>query len=137
MTEDTEEAWSRIADFQHVFLATMEGSQPRVRPVTLINFDGRFWIMTDTWSEKVKQIHKNPNVEFSFTFADGDEDCCMRVTGLAKTVEDKQLKTKLAKHCDFFSKHWKTADDPNYTLLEVCPAEIVIVRPHETTRMKV
>ena len=137
MTEDIEDAWSRIADFQHVFLATMEESQPRVRPVTLINFDGRFWIMTDTWSEKVKQIQRNPKVEFSFTFADGDEDCCMRITGSAKAIEDKQLKTKLSKHCDFFSKHWKTVDDPNYTLLEVCPAEIVIVRPNETIRMKV
>jgi len=46
--EDIEEVWSQFEDFQHVFLATMEGDQPRVRPVTLINFDGKFWVTTDT-----------------------------------------------------------------------------------------
>lgn len=103
--ENIEEVRSRFKDFQHVFLATMEGDQPRVRPVTLINFDGKFWVTTDTWSEKVKQIQKNPKVEFSFVFKKGDRDCCIRVTGLAEMIKDKLVKTKLARHCDFFSKH--------------------------------
>jgi hypothetical protein len=51
-----EEVWSRFKDFQHVFLATTEGDQPRVRPVTLIYFDKRFWITTGTSNAKVKQI---------------------------------------------------------------------------------
>ncbi|MDH5375733.1 MAG: pyridoxamine 5'-phosphate oxidase family protein [Candidatus Bathyarchaeota archaeon] len=49
-------------------MATIDGDQPRVRSVTLINFNGKFWITTDTWSEKVKQIQKNPKVEISFVF---------------------------------------------------------------------
>jgi len=134
--EDIEEVRSQFKDFQHVFLATMEDDQPRVRPVTLINFDGKFWVTTDTRSEKVKQIHKNPKVDFSFVFKRGDRDCCMRVTGLAKIIKDKLVKAKLARHCDFFSKHWESVDDPNYTLLEIFPSEATYVTPDKTTRIK-
>ena len=59
---------NQIGNFQHVFLATIEGDQPRVRPVTLINFEGKFWVTTETRSRKVKQIMKNPKVELSFIF---------------------------------------------------------------------
>lgn len=127
---------NQFEDFQHVFLATVDGDQPRVRPVTLINFDGKFWITTDTWSEKVKQIRKNPKVEFSFVFKKGNRDCCTRVTGLAKIIKDKQIKTRLATHCDFFSKHWKSVNDPNYTLLQISPSEATYVTPSKTTRIK-
>jgi general stress protein 26 len=134
--EDIEEVLSQFRDFQHVFLATMEGDQPRVRPVTLINFDEKFWVTTDSCSEKVKQIQKNPKVEFSFVFKKGDSDCCIRVTGLAKIIEDKLVKTELARHCDFFSKHWESVDDPNYALLEIFASEATFVTPDKTTRMK-
>ena len=114
----------------------MDGDQPRVRPVMLINFDGKFWVTTATWSEKVKQIQKNPKVEFSFVFRVRNKNCCIRVIGLAKIITDKQIKTKLARHCDFFSKHWKGVDDPNYTLLQIFPSEATYVTPDKTTRKK-
>jgi general stress protein 26 len=139
MTEKSKaikEIWNQSEDFKHVFLATMDGDQPRVRPVTLINLDDKLWITTDTWSEKVKQIQKNPKVEFSFTFQKQNTDCCIRVTGLTKIIKDKQIKTKLARHCDFFSKHWKDTDDPNYTLLEIIPSEATYVTPQKTTKTK-
>lgn len=71
MTDDLnvlKKAWNSIEEFQHVFLATEDCSHPRVRPVTLISFEKRLWITTDTKSAKVKQIKKNPRLEFSFTF---------------------------------------------------------------------
>ena len=138
MVEETggiKEVLNQFEDFQHIFLATTDGDQPRVRPVTLINFDGKFWVTTGTWSEKVKQIQKNPKVEFSFVFKKRNRDCCIRVTGLAKIIKDKQVKTKLARHCDFFSRHWESVDDPNYTLLEIFPSEATYVTPDKTTRI--
>ena len=135
-TKNIKEALKQLKNFQHVFLATIDGDQPRVRPVTLINFEGKFWITTDTKSEKVKQIMKNPKVEFSFIFKKRNRNCCLRVTGLAKIIKDRQIKAKLAKHCNFFSKHWKSVDDPNYTLLQIIPSEITYVTPEETKRMK-
>lgn len=68
INELKEEVWRHFKDFQYVFLATVEGNQSRVRPVTLIYFDKRFWITTDTESAKVKQIQGDPNIEFVCIF---------------------------------------------------------------------
>ena len=135
-TKNIKEALNQLKNFQHVFLATIDDDQPRVRPVTLINFEGKFWITTDAKSEKVKQIMKNPKVEFSFIFKKRNRNCCLRVTGLAKIIKDRQIKAKLAKYCNFFSKHWKSVDDPNYALLQIIPSEITYVTLEETKRMK-
>jgi general stress protein 26 len=132
-----EEAWSKFENFQHIFLATMENDRPKVRPVTLIHFDKRFWITTDTTSAKVNQIQKNPKVEFSFQFKEKNRDCCLRVAGTVKIVKDRATKTKIANHCDFFSHHWKSVDDPGYTLLEVCPSEVIYVSPEKTTHIRI
>ena len=134
--DDVKEVWNRFKDFQHVFLATTEGDQPRVRPVTLIYFDKRFWITTGTSDAKVKQIQGNPKVELCLLLTEGDRDLYVRAAGLAKIIEDKETKGKMARHCDFFSEHWESVDDPNYTLLEVCPTEVEYLRPGEITARK-
>ena len=131
------EVWRRFKDFQHVSLATIEDDHPRVRPVTLIHLNKRFWVTTDTTSAKVKQIQKNPRMELSFIFKEKGRDCCIRVAGIAKIIKDKETKARIAKHCDFFSEHWKSVDDPDYTLLEILPAEIQCVTPEKTIRMKI
>lgn len=53
-----DEVWNYFKDSQSIFLATSEGNRPRVRPVTLIYFDRKFWIITGTNSNKVAQIQK-------------------------------------------------------------------------------
>jgi general stress protein 26 len=129
--------WSHFKDFQHVCLATVEDNQPRVRPVTLVHFDGKFWITTDTKSAKTNQIRLNQRVEFCLLFKEGDMDCCIRVSGLAKIIKDRATRAKIAKHCAFFSEHWKSVDDPNYTLLEICPTQVTYVSPKKTLCMKI
>lgn len=131
------QALSHFEDFQHVFLATMDGDHPRVRPVTLIYFDKRFWVTTGTRSAKIRQIQDNPNVEFCLLFQEANDDCCIRVGGLAEIIKDRETKAKIAKHCDFFSKHWESVDDPDYTLLEIRPAEITYVSPESVANVKI
>lgn len=135
--DDIKEAWSRFKNFQHVCLATIENDQPRVRPVTLIYLDKEFWVTTNTTSAKVKQIQSNPKVEFCVLFKEEDRDSCIRIVGVAKIIKDRKTKTKIARHFNSFDKHWQGVDDPNYTLLQICPAEIEYVRPDKITRMKI
>lgn len=130
------EALSHFEDFQHVVLGTIDGDRPVVRPMTLIYFKERFWMTTDTKSEKIRQIQNNPNVEFCLVFTENDMDCCLRVSGVADIIKNREAKAKIAGHCDFFRKHWESIDDPNFTLLEICPAEIKYVKPDKTTRIK-
>jgi len=125
------EVWEHFKDYQHVFLATSEGDQPRVRPVTLVHLDGRLWILTGTRNAKTKQIQKNPKIEFCLLLQKGENSGYVRVAGLAKIIQDKETKVKVAEDCDFFSEYWKSPEDPNYTLIELHPTEIEYLRPKE------
>ena len=107
------EVWKHFENYHHVFLATGETDQPRVRPVTLVSFDERFWILTGTESAKTRQIRSNPRVELCLPLKKGEHEGYIRATASAKIIKDKETKTRVAKHCDFFDKHWKSPDDPN------------------------
>jgi general stress protein 26 len=126
----------RLKDFQHVQLATVDGGKPRVRPVTLIYNAGKLWVMTDTESAKVDQIRRNPRVEFCLQFTEGDADCSLRISGTASIVAEREARKKIAEQVSFFKDHWKTADDPGYTLVEINPTEANIVSPTGITNYK-
>lgn len=52
---------------QPAYLATCDGDQPHVRPVTpIIEDDMSVWVATFTSSRKVQQIKKNPRISLSF-----------------------------------------------------------------------
>jgi len=130
------EIWRRFKDYPDMFLATQENDQPRVRPVTLVNFDQRFWVLTGTRNAKVRQICENAKIEFCLLFDEGKHHGYIRAAGFAKIISDRETKVKVAKHCDFFSEHWKSPDDPNYTLLELKLNEIEYLRPKENAVRK-
>jgi general stress protein 26 len=120
---------NRLKEFQFVALATMDEMRPRVRPMTLIYLDRRFWFVTSTFSDKVRQIKQNPNVEFTYQFSENSEDCCIRVLGKAEIIKDKATKTDIAKRIGFFNDHWSGPEDPDYALLEILPSELQHVSP--------
>jgi general stress protein 26 len=130
------EIWSRFKDYPHIFLATQENDQPRIRPVTLVNFDQRLWVLTGTRSAKVRQIRENPKIEFCLLFDEEQHHGYIRAIASAKMISDKETKTKVAEHCNFFSNHWKSPEDPDYTLLELKLGEIEYLRPKENVVRK-
>jgi len=131
MSKVKDEVWNYFKDSPYIFLATSEENQPRVRPVTLIYFDKKFWITTGTNNNKVAQIQKNSKIEFCLVVQKENKQGYVRGTGLAKIVKDKEQKAKIAKHCDFFSEFWDSPDDPDYTLIELSINEIEYLRPDE------
>ena len=135
MAKDKElklEVWANFKDSQHVFLATEENDQPRVRPVTLVFSDQRFWVLTGTNNAKIQQIRKDPKMEFCLLLESGEKIGYIRAAGSAKIISDRETKAKVARNCDFFSEYWKSPDDPNYALLELKLNEIEYLRTDET-----
>ncbi|HXZ30343.1 MAG TPA: pyridoxamine 5'-phosphate oxidase family protein [Dehalococcoidia bacterium] len=132
MTYRSDEVGRILSQFkktQFVALATFDGMRPRVRPMTLIYLDHRFWMVTSTSSNKVIQIKQNANVEFTYQFSENDEDCCIRILGKAKIIKDRETKASIAKRLSFFNDHWSSPEDPDYTLLEILPDELQHVAP--------
>ena len=126
-SKEVAQVLSRFKETQFVALATMDGTRPRVRPMTLIYLDHRFWMVTSTSSNKVMQIKQNANVEFTYQFDENGEDCCIRILGKAKIIKDKETKTSTAKRIGFFNNYWSGPEDPDFTLLEILPDELQYV----------
>jgi len=124
-----QEAWSRFKDFEYVMLATEEGEQPRVRPVTLISYDHKFWVATGTKDAKIAQIQENQHIEICLQFQVETGGGYVRVAGKGEIVTDHETKKKLAEHIDYFDKHWTDVDDPNFTLLLIVPSEVEYLPP--------
>jgi general stress protein 26 len=132
MTHTSKEVGQILNHFketQFVALATVDGTRPRVRPMTLIHLDRRFFMVTSTSSNKVTQIRQNPNVEFTYQFDANGNDCCIRILGKARIIRDKDTKASIAKRIGFFNNYWSGPEDPDFTLLEILPDELQYVAP--------
>jgi pyridoxamine 5'-phosphate oxidase len=81
------------------FMASMEGFQPRVRPLIMWFADQRgFYFMTLSPKEFAHQLHLNPRVEVCFY--NGAEDLGeardLRITGTVEFVDDADLVHRVA-----------------------------------------
>jgi general stress protein 26 len=110
-------------------LATIEGSQPRVRPVTLVNNHGELFLLTGTNSRKVEQIKSNNNVELVKLVQVDEHIGYVRLTAQATLVEDETLRKRLADETAFFSSYWPNSTDPSYTLIHFQITRLAYLQP--------
>ena len=115
--------YSHFKDQQIVYLATSEKLQPRVRPVTLIHKNGRFFVITGARggasSGKLLQIKENPRIEYYLTLEDEDSNGFIRGEGEAKIVEDPILRAEIYDSVNWAKEYFSTVDHPDYFLLEI------------------
>ena len=84
-----EEVFNFLKQCKVFYLATEEGTKPRVRPFGAINiYDGKLYIQTGKCKNVSKQMQENPYVEIS-GMADGD---WIRLEG--KVVRDDRIEAK-------------------------------------------
>jgi len=85
----------------HAYLATCDGDQPRVRPVTpIVEDDLKIWVATSSNSRKVQQIKGNPKVCLSFVeHPEGNKSAF--VIGEAEIIPDLDQKKRVWKLASF------------------------------------
>ena len=132
-----DEIWGLLKKTQPVFLATLDGKQPRVRPVTMIHHDKKLWVTTGTKDAKVKQIKKNAKFEVSWYFGRKGNPGSLRLSGKAEIVKDKKTKAEIAAQLNWFNYFWKSVDDPHYTRLRLASDRAEYMRPGEMKIRKV
>ena len=120
-----------LKSMQTIHLATSDGKKPKVRPVTLICYNKKYWVATFTGCAKFKQLQKNPNFELLLLLPKDKSMGYIRGGGKARIVKDAKTKTLLAKNIPFFKEFWKSAADPGFALLELKISAIEYMRPGE------
>ncbi len=123
------EIWRWFKKFQTIYLATVLGKKPQVRPMAMIYFKHKFWVMTGTRDAKVKQIKKNRNVQYCLMLKRGKRQGYIRADCLARIVKDRKTRHSLANNVFFFRHYWKSADEKSYTLIELKHKQIEYERP--------
>ena len=116
-------------------MATVEGDQPRVRPVTLIRFDDELYVITGARggaeTGKVRQIKENPKVEFYMTIQGEGSQGFIRGETIASIVEDPELKERLYGEIDWAKSYFDGPEDPSYILLHMEPKAFHYRKPGE------
>lgn len=125
------EVWSHFDKMTCIFMATCAGRNPRVRPVTMLNFKNKLWVSTGSKDAKTKQLKKNNNIEFSLMIEEHKSQGSIRCTGKAKIVKDMKTKKLLAENIPFFKQFWKDVSDPDFTLLRLDIKSVEYMRPGE------
>jgi pyridoxamine 5'-phosphate oxidase len=109
-----------------VYIATLDGNQPRVRPMALQFADERgFYFQTEPVKRFHQQMKANQKVELCFHNTQGGGlGKVMRVTGEMEFVNDLELKSKLLQERPFFKAIGiKSPDDPLFALFRVAKGE--------------
>lgn len=125
-----------IDDQAPVYLSTIDGSIPRVRPVTMVQFESRYFILTGSADEKIKQIRKNNLVEICYPMKGEKGNGYVRMDGSIDIVEDMDLKRSVADHTSYFKDYWDIPEDPTYALLEFNIKNMEFMKPGDPVAIK-
>ena len=133
ITEVKDKVWSHFKKMQNVFLATADADQPKVRPVTMLYYNDRFWVGTGTKDAKTRQIQQNMKIEFCSLVKGENTTGYIRGTGNAVIIKDEVTRKLLADAMPYFKDFWKDPADPRYTLLEIVIEQIEYMEPGKIT----
>lgn len=125
-----EEVIDIVKDAGFGFLSTLEGDQPRVRPMMpLISDDNKeLMVALLARSRTIAQVKKDPKVEFCFV--DRKMWYC-RIAGQARIAEDMDKKEFLWNNIPMLKQYFGSADDPNFVLMVVDIKEVEAMTPHQ------
>ncbi len=108
-------------------MATIEGNQPRVRPMMPhLADDGTFLLAVLERSRTVPQVAKNPQVEICYI---DRKMCYCRITGKAKVSQDLEKKEAVWNNIPMLRQYFSSPGDPQYVLLEIDSESIETMTP--------
>jgi len=124
-----EEVIDLIRDAGFGFLATTDGTQPRVRPMMpYFTDDGQLIVALLARSRTIDDVKGNPLVEICYV--DRKMWYC-RISGKASISENKDLKETLWNKIPMLKQYFGGVDDANFVLLEVEIKQVEAMTPHQ------
>src|SRR5499426_1177639 len=108
------------------YLATIDGDQPRVRPVSPVRTD-RFTVFVANLRmyHKTAEIAANPKVELCYLDDKHDQ---VRITGVAEVVTDRALLQEIWDANPLMRQYLGSIDNPDLLVYRVRPARVRFMR---------
>ena len=121
-----EYALAVIAADRFPMLATMEGDQPRVRPVSRVRTDGFVVYVANLRSyAKTTQIAANANVELCYLDDRHDQ---VRLTGKAEILTDRRLLQEIWDANPLLRQYLCSLENPELIVYRVTPTQVRFMR---------
>jgi general stress protein 26 len=104
------------------FLATADGDQPRLRPVSPVKVDGfTVYVANLRDYNKTREIAANPRVELCYLDEQHDQ---VRITGVAEVVTDRAVLQEVWDRNALLRAYLGTLDNPQLILYRVRPTHV-------------
>jgi general stress protein 26 len=103
-------------------LATIDGEQPRVRPVSPVRTDGFIiYVANLRMYRKTAEIAANPKVELCYMDAGHNQ---VRLTGVAEIVTDRPLLEQIWQDNPLMRQFLGSIDNPQLILYRIRPTQV-------------
>ncbi len=108
------------------YLASMDGDQPRLRPVSPVRTDGfTVYVANLRGYHKTKEIEANPKVELCYLDDQHDQ---VRITGVAHIVDDRKMLQQIWDANPLLRNYLGSIDNPDLIVYRIEPAEVRFMR---------
>lgn len=122
----TELARTTMAAARFPMLASMDGDQPRLRPVSPVRTDGFVVYVANLRNyHKTVEIEANPKVELGYMDAAHNQ---VRLTGVAEIVTDGALLAEIWAENPLLRQYLGTADNPVLIVYRIVPNRVRFMR---------
>ena len=115
-----------IASAKFPFLATVDGTQPRVRPVSPVRVEGfTIYIANLRSYGKTAEIARQPQVELCYLSDQHDQ---VRITGRAEIVADPATLASIWEENPLLRSYLGTPDNPELIIYRIVPERVRFMR---------
>lgn len=119
-------ARATVAADRFPYLASMDGDQPRLRPVSPVRTDGfTVYVANLRNYHKTEEIAANPKVELCYL--DGDHNQ-VRITGVAEVVTDRGLLQEIWDENPLLRQYLGSIDNPALIVYRIVPNRVRYMR---------
>ncbi len=107
-------------------LASIDGDQPRLRPVSPVRTDGFVIFVANLRSyHKTVEIAANPKVELCYVDEHHDQ---VRITGVAHVETDRAVIQEIWDANPLLRQYLRTIDNPEFLLYRIDPTQVRFMR---------
>lgn len=116
-------AYEFIKNCYPFYFLTISNDQPQGRPFGAIYFtNDKYYLATANNGNVYNQVIANSQVQL-LALKEGTR-CWLRISGKATICQDVSIKEQMLVACPILSKHYTSAQDTKYALIEITPSAI-------------